>query len=53
MIAIERASVIRDVATLMDDKSFDIFWYLEARTSSVVYAGGCWGGERREKEKGK
>lgn len=40
MIAIERASVMSDVATRMDDKSFDIFWYLEARTSSVVYAGG-------------
>lgn len=39
MIAIERASVMSDVATLIDDKSFDIFWYLEARASSVVYGG--------------
>lgn len=38
--AIERASVMNDVATLMDDKSLNIFWYFEARTSSGLYAGG-------------
>lgn len=53
VMAIERASVMKDVATLIDDTSFDIFWYLEARTSSGVYAGGSWMGDRREREKGK
>ena len=39
-MAIEKANVIAAVVVRIDDTSFKDFWYLAARISSVVHAGG-------------
>ena len=50
-MAIEMARVMADVVVRIAETSFDVFWYLAARMSSVLYSGSSRLGDRRADEK--